>query len=275
MTKTFHLHLISDSTGETIQAVARAVCSQFIETQAIEHIYGLVRGTKALSRAIVQLEKNPGPVMYSILDNDLRRELHQTCDRLAVPCLSVLDPFVTQLAPYLKAEISGKPGSQHAMDTDYFRRINAMNYTIQHDDGQSQSDLGEADIILAGVSRTSKTPTCIYLANRGYKAANVPLVPGMDPPAELLQVTRPLIVGLVNSPERLRAIRRNRLLTLNEESETEYVDPDLIRSEIAEARRLFAREQWPVIDVSRRSVEEIASAILNLYQEHEMSRNTA
>ena len=194
-------------------------------------------------------------------------------DKLSVPCLSVLDPFVKQMAPYLNVEISGKPGSQHAMDTDYFRRINALNYTIQHDDGQSQGDLDEADIILTGVSRTSKTPTCIYLANRGYKAANVPLVPGVDPPKELLEARKPLIVGLINSPERLRAIRRNRLLTLNEESETEYIDPDLIRAEIAEARRLFARQQWQVIDVTRRSVEEIASAILNLHHEHEQTRN--
>ena len=271
--KYFHLHLISDSTGETIQAVARAVCAQFVDAQAVEHIYGLVRSKKVLARALRQIEENPGPVMYSILDGKLRTELHQICDRLAVPCLSVLDPFVEQMAPYLNVEISGKPGGQHAMDTDYFRRINALNYTIQHDDGQSQNDLDEADIILTGVSRTSKTPTCIYLANRGYRAANVPLVPGLEPPNELLEATQPLVVGLVNSPERLRAIRRSRLLTLNEESETEYIDPDLIRTEIAEARRLFARQQWPVIDVTRRSVEEIASAIINLYHEHEEARD--
>ena len=271
--KYFHLHLISDSTGETIQAVARAVCSQFVEAQPVEHIYGLVRGKKALDRALLELQENPGPVMYSILDEGLRSKLHELCDRLSVPCLSVLDPFVKQMAPYLNVEISGKPGSQHAMDTDYFRRINALNYTIQHDDGQSQSDLNEADIILTGVSRTSKTPTCIYLANRGYKAANVPLVPGLAPPQELLEARYPLIVGLINSPERLRAIRRNRLLTLNEESETEYIDPELIRTEIAEARRLFARQQWAVIDVSRRSVEEIASSIVNLYHDHEKARD--
>ena len=271
--KYFHLHLISDSTGETIQAVARAVCAQFVEAQAVEHIYGLVRGKKALDRVLREVQENPGPIMYSILDEGLRSALHEVADKLSVPCLSVLDPFVKQMAPYLNVEISGKPGSQHAMDTDYFRRINALNYTIQHDDGQSQGDLDEADIILTGVSRTSKTPTCIYLANRGYKAANVPLVPGVDPPKELLEARKPLIVGLINSPERLRAIRRNRLLTLNEESETEYIDPDLIRAEIAEARRLFARQQWQVIDVTRRSVEEIASAILNLHHEHEQTRN--
>ena len=164
--KYFHLHLISDSTGETIQAVARAVCAQFVEAQTVEHIYGLVRSKKALDRAIEAVKQDPGPVMYSILDDALRSQLHEVCDSLAVPCLSVLDPFVKQLAPYLQVEVSGKPGSQHIMDSDYFRRINALNYTIQHDDGQSQSDLADADIILTGVSRTSKTPTCIYLANR-------------------------------------------------------------------------------------------------------------
>ena len=239
-----------------------------------EHIYGLVRGKKALARALGEMAENPGPVLYSILDEGLRSELHAACDKMGVPCLSLLQPFVNSLAPYLKVEIANKPGGQHALDTDYFRRINALNYTIQHDDGQSQGDLNEADIVLTGVSRTSKTPTCIYLANRGYKAANIPLVPGMAPPSELLEAHRPLIVGLTNSPERLQAIRRNRLLTLNEESETEYIDPELIRGEVAEARRLFTRQKWPVIDVTRRSVEEIASAILNLYQEHEKNRQS-
>jgi len=271
-TTQFHLHLISDSTGETVQAVARAVCAQFVNAQPREHIYGLVRGKKALARAVHEMQQNPGPVLYSILDDGLRSELHAACDKMGVPCLSLLQPFVNSLAPYLKVEIANKPGGQHAMDTDYFRRINALDYTIQHDDGQSQDDLNHADIVLTGVSRTSKTPTCIYLANRGYKAANVPLVPGMAPPAELLEAHHPLVVGLTNSPERLQAIRRNRLLTLNEGSETEYIDPELIRGEVAEARRLFARQKWPVIDVTRRSVEEIASAILNLYQEHEKAR---
>ena len=271
----FHLHLISDSTGETVQAVARAVCAQFVNAEPQEHIYGLVRGKKALARALEEMHENPGPVLYSILDEGLRSELHAACDKMAVPCLSLLQPFVNSLAPFLKVEIANKPGGQHALDTDYFRRINALNYTIQHDDGQSQGDLNEADIVLTGVSRTSKTPTCIYLANRGYKAANIPLVSGMRPPSELLEARRPLIVGLTNSPERLQAIRRNRLLTLNEDSETEYIDPELIRGEVAEARRLFTRQKWPVIDVTRRSVEEIASAILNLYQEHEKTRQAA
>ena len=264
----FHLHLISDSTGETINAVAKAVCSQFIDTQAVEHAYGLVRGKKALARALESIKENPGPVMFSILDEELRNTLQNACDKMNLPCMSVLDPFVNALGAYLNAEISGKPGRQHTMDTDYFRRIAALNYTIQHDDGQSQGDLDEADIILTGVSRTSKTPTCMYLANRGIKAANVPLVPGIDPPQELLAARRPLVVGLTTSTERLVQIRKNRLMSLNEDSGTEYVDPELIKTETAEARRLFARQKWPILDVTRRSIEEVASAILNLYQDH-------
>ncbi len=265
----FHLHMISDSTGETVNALAKAVCAQFVDAQAVEHSYGLVRGQKALTRAIDSVTENPGPVMYSILDADLRKKLQQACDQLNIPCMSVLDPFVTALGAYLNAEISGKPGGQHAMDTDYFRRIAALNYTIQHDDGQSQGDLDDADIILTGVSRTSKTPTCMYLANRGIKAANVPLVPGIAPPQELLDVRRPLVVGLTTSTERLVQVRKNRLMSLNEDAETEYVDPDLIKTETADARRLFARQKWPVLDVTRRSIEEVASAILNLYNDHE------
>lgn len=265
--KYYHLHLISDSTGETINVVAKAVCAQFVGAHAIEHVYGLVRGKKPLTRAIASIEENPGPVMFSIIDAELRQTLERACNRLHIPCMSVLDPFVTTMGAYLNAEISGKPGSQHEMDTDYFKRIAALNYTIRHDDGQSQGDLDDADIILTGVSRTSKTPTCMYLANRGIKAANVPLVPGIDPPNELISATRPLIVGLTTSTERLMQIRKNRLLSMHEDSETEYVDPALIKHETAEARRLFARNNWPVIDVTRRSIEEIASAILNLYQE--------
>ena len=265
----FHLHMISDSTGETVNALAKAVCAQFVAAQAVEHSYGLVRGQKALTRAIDSITENPGPVMYSILDVDLRRKLQQACDQLNIPCMSVLDPFVTSVGAYLNAEISGKPGGQHALDTDYFRRIAALNYTIQHDDGQSQGDLDDADIIITGVSRTSKTPTCMYLANRGIKAANVPLVPGIAPPQELLDARRPLIVGLTTSTERLMQVRKNRLMSLNEDAETEYVDPELIKTETADARRLFARQKWPVLDVTRRSIEEVASAILNLYNDHE------
>ncbi len=266
MEKYFHLHLISDSTGETINAVAKAVCTQFETAHPIEHNYGLVRSAKQLERAIENIEKNPGPVLFSIVNQELRYRLEQICAKLAVPSMSVLDPFITAMAAYLNVPVSGKVGGQHEMNKDYFRRIAALNYTMMHDDGQSQNDLQEADIILTGVSRTSKTPTCMYLANRGFKAANVPLIRGIEIPAELLRVKGPLIVGLTTSVERLLHIRKNRLLLLNEATETNYIDPDNIKQEITEARRLMARQNWPIIDVSRRSIEEVATAILNLHQ---------
>ena len=278
--KHFHLYLISDSTGETINAVAKAVCTQFVNAEAQMHSYGSVRGQKALSRILALISKNPGPVMFSMVEGDLRNALENHCEKLQVPSMAVLDPFVTTMGAYLNVEINARAGSQHAMDTDYFRRIAAFNYTIQHDDGQSQDDLDEADIILTGVSRTSKTPTCMYLANRGIRAANVPLVPDVPPPHELLTAKRPLIVGLVNSPERLLHIRKSRFHSwdaphtppeaniLQETSARDYTDPTHIKNEMAEARRLFARQNWPVIDVTRRSIEEISSAILNLYQTH-------
>ena len=175
--------------------------------QSIEHAWFGARAQGSL-QALEAIEENPGPVMYSILDADLREELQRKCALINIPCMAVLEPFVATMSTYLNVEVSGKPGSQHTLDTDYFQRIAALNYTIQHDDGQSQNDLNEADVILTGVSRTSKTPTCMYLANRGLKAANVPLVPGIDPPEELLTATRPLIVGLTTSPERLLQIRK-------------------------------------------------------------------
>lgn len=265
-TRNFHLHLISDSTGETVNVVARAVCAQFEGTKPIEHIYGLVRSDKQLERALTNIDLYPGPVFFSIINQDLRLRLEAACARLHMPCFSVLDPFISPMASFLNVAISGKAGSKHALDQEYFERIAALNYTMMHDDGQSQGDLNDADIILTGVSRTSKTPTCMYLANRGFKAANVPLIPGIDPPQELLAVTKPLVVGLTTSMERLRQVRKNRLISLNEGTETDYVDPEIVREEIMAAKRLCARKGWPVIDVTRRSIEEVAAEVMNLYQ---------
>jgi len=268
-----HLHLVSDATGETTHQLGRAALAQFENVQTIEHVWTLVRTPEHLKPVADGISKYGGVVMFSIADSQLRTQLEQICNSHAVPHVSVLDHAVHTVASVLGKPDREVTAGQHRMDKAYFDRISALDFAISHDDGQGIATVGDADILLVGVSRSSKTPTSIYLANRGYKSANVPLVPGLDPPAELLDADRPLVVGLINSPERLRAIRRNRLLSLNEDSETEYVDPELIRDEIAEARRLFARQQWPVIDVTRRSVEEIASAILNLHQEHERMRD--
>jgi regulator of PEP synthase PpsR (kinase-PPPase family) len=263
--KSFHLHLVSDATGETLTSVANAVLVQFEDAAAEVHMWALVRSKGQVERIVQALKSNPGIVLFTLVDGELRNALQEGCRRLQVPCIAVLDPVFAALANFLGAESRGLPGRQHTMDAHYFERIEAMHFTMAHDDGQLAGDLDKADVVLVGVSRTSKTPTCIYLANRGIKAANVPMVPNVPLPPELENLTHPLVVGLTTSADRLIQVRRNRLLSLNQQSDTDYVDLDAVKSEVTAARRLFAKHGWPVIDVSRRSIEETAAAILNLY----------
>ncbi len=260
----FHLHLVSDSTGETVHSVARACLVQFEEAEAIEHIWSMIRTRTQIERVIGGIEANPGVVLFTLVNENLRGPLQEGCRRLQVPAIPVLDPIIAALGSYLGRESRGLPGQQHLMDNEYFARIDAMQFALTHDDGQSSWGINEADVILVGVSRTSKSPTCIYLANRGIKAANVPFVPGVPLPPELLEATRPLIVGLTNDPERLIQIRRNRLTSLHQDDRTDYTDLEAVRTEVAQARRLFAERHWPVIDVTRRSIEETAAAIMKL-----------
>ncbi len=260
----FHLHLVSDATGETLNSVTKAATAQFDGGIPIEHTYALVRTTRHLDRVLSQIEDMPGIVIYTLVNYELRDMLEQRCADLQLPCLSVLDPVIQIIGTYLGAEISHRPGGQHSLNAEYFQRIEALQYTMAHDDGQSVHDLHAADIILLGVSRTSKTPTCIYLANRGLKAANIPIVPNIPLPQKLTSLSKPLIVGLTTNPDRLVQVRRNRLLSLNENDETSYTDMDLVMEEVRYARRLYAQNNWPVIDVTRRSIEETAAAIMNL-----------
>jgi [pyruvate, water dikinase]-phosphate phosphotransferase / [pyruvate, water dikinase] kinase len=260
----FHVHLVSDSTGETLNAMARAVCARFENVLPIEHIYALVRSPRQLERALMDIEEAPGVVIHTIVDDALRTGLEEGVRRLDMPCIAALDPLVSSLQRYLGASISRRVGVQHAMDTDYFNRMDALNYAIGHDDGQGGQDLEQADVVLVGVSRTSKTPTCIYLAHRGVRAANVPLVPTRPPPEKLFELKNTLVVGLTISPDRLIQIRRNRLLSLKENRESTYIDIEAVREETVKARRLYERQGWPVIDVTRRSVEETAAAVMNL-----------
>jgi hypothetical protein len=259
----FHVHLVSDSTGETLNAMARAVCAQFSNVLPIEHIYALVRSQRQLDRALEEIANAPGVVLHTIVDSNLRGVLEGGCQKLDMPCIAALDPLTTALSRYLGAPLSTRVGARHALDTDYFNRMDALAYALGHDDGQGGQDLGSADVVLVGVSRTSKTPTCIYLAHRGVRAANVPLVPTHGVPAALMALKTP-VVGLTVSPDRLIQIRRNRLRSLSEDRESAYVDTDSVRQEIVDARRLFERQGWPVIDVTRRSVEETAAAVINI-----------
>lgn len=265
----FHLHLISDSTGETIIAAARAVTSQYPATQPVEHVYPLVRNRRQLDNVIEKIVAEPGIVLFTIADSELSEILEEKCRELGAPCVSVLEPIFQTFQSYLGKPSKRIVGAQHALDTEYFSRIDALNFTMLHDDGVLPMNIEEADIILLGISRTSKTPTSIYLANRGIKTANIPLVPDVDLPAPVLTARHPLIVTLIASTDRVQQVRQNRLLELNAADHgSSYADRASIAEELAQARRLSAKHNWPLIDVSRKSIEETAAAILALHAKH-------
>src|SRR5438309_2374373 len=258
----FHLHLGSDATSEPLTTVARAATAQYTKVSAVEHIYPLVRTQKQLDRVLAEIEESPGIVLYTLLDGVLLQRLENHCRELSLPCLSILGPVLQLLQSYLGAETSHRVGAQHTLNAEYFKRIDALNYTMLHDDGQHVDDLEEADVVLVGVSRTSKTPTSIYLANRGVKTANVPLVPGVPLPTRVEALKRPLVVGLYATPERIVQIRQNRLLGLKaHRDDDQYIDRQAVAEEVAASRRLCAKHNWPLIDVTRRSIEETAAAV--------------
>lgn len=264
----FHLHMISDATGETLIAVARAAAAQYTEIRAVEHVHSMIRSTAQLDRVIAALEDNPGIVLYTLVDGILGDRLDTACRRIGIPCASVLEPVLQMLQAYLGAPGARRVGAQHILDAEYFRRIDALNFTMIHDDGQLAGSLEEADVVLVGVSRTSKTPTSIYLANRGIKVANVPVVPGIALPRDLEGLKGPLVVGLTASADRIVHLRENRVLSLNAvATSSTYVDKAAIAAEIAFARKLCLRNGWPMIDVTRRSIEETAAAIVALRDE--------
>ena len=264
----FHLHLISDSTGETLITVARAAAAQYSRIMPVEHVHPLVRTQKQLDRVLNEIEEMPGIVLYTLLQENLAVRLEEKCRTLGLPCLSILGPVLHLFQAYLGAESTHKVGAQHTLNAEYFRRIDALNYTMMHDDGQMHDDLEEADVVLIGVSRTSKTPTSIYLANRGVKTANIPLVPGMPLPADVEALKHPLVVGLYATPERIVQIRQNRLLGLRaHRDDDKYIDQQSVAEEVSASRRLCARHSWPAIDVTRRSIEETAAAVLALLTE--------
>jgi regulator of PEP synthase PpsR (kinase-PPPase family) len=262
-----HLHLLSDSTGETLEMIAKAALAQFDDAEVIRHFWPMVRSLHHLDRIVEDLAANPGLVLYTLVNDETRRRLEERCRALGLPHVAPLDSVNAALEDRLGVEAKARPGRQHAMDEAYFARVDAIQFTIAHDDGIAWEDWEQADILLAGVSRSSKTPTSIYLANRGFKVANIPLVIESPPPPLLFQLERPMIVGLTTAPRRLVEIRRNRLLSLNERTETAYVDEERVEQEVACARRMFADNGWPVIDVTRRSIEETAAAIIKLYTE--------
>jgi regulator of PEP synthase PpsR (kinase-PPPase family) len=264
----FHLHLVSDSTGETIRSVARACMVQFDGIDPVEHLWPMARTAAAMERVLEDIAAHSGLVIFTLVDDDLVDQLVEGCRRLQVPAISVLNPVIAAFGSFLGAKPSHRIGGQHALDAEYFARIEAMDWALSHDDGQQTWDIEKSDVILVGVSRTSKTPTCLYLANRGIKAANVPFVPGVELPEVLDRIQGPLIIGLTKDSKRLVEIRRARLSSLQADKETAYVDPEQVKEELVSARRYFSKRKWAVIDVTRRSIEETATAIVALYTRH-------
>lgn len=269
MSEQFFLHLVSDATGSTLHGLARACVAQFEGAQPIEKFWNLIRSENQLDMVIEGIQATPGPVLFTFVNQNLQRKLKNACRELNLPCVPVLEPIMRGLSSYLGKEIKHMPGLQHELNDAYFDRIDAVDFALSFDDGQNFDGIEDAEVILVGVSRTSKTPTCIYLANRGIRAANIPLVPGVNIDDKVFRVKGPLYIGLTENPERLAQLRRNRLSSGSEELderyvENKYLDVELIKDEVRMARRLFSTHQWPVIDVTRRSVEETAAQILTL-----------
>jgi regulator of PEP synthase PpsR (kinase-PPPase family) len=260
-----HLHLVSDSTGETVHQIARACLAQFPEVRATEHVWTLVRSDTHVEAVINGVDRNPGIMLMSIVNSDLRALIETRCDERHIPHISVLDPVVNMLGNLLGQPMQSRPGGQRQLDTAYFERMAAVEFAVRHDDGLNMNELGNADILLVGVSRTSKTPTSMYLAHRGYKVANYALVPNVQFPAHYLDGIQMFVVGLTNDPKRLSVLRKTRQIALSDESNVSYSDIDQISDEVRDARRLFTSRGWPIIDVTRRSVEETAAAVIQLH----------
>ncbi|MDE0878003.1 MAG: kinase/pyrophosphorylase [Sphingomonas bacterium] len=262
---------MSDSTGETLENIAKAALAQYDDVETVRHFWPMVRTEAHLERILQEIAQNPGLVVFTLVNPKTRRILEQRCHTLGLPAVAPLDSVNDALSDLLGQQANARPGRQHVLDAAYFARVDAIQYTIAHDDGIAWEEWEEADIVLAGVSRSSKTPTSIYLANRGYKTANIPVVIESPPPKALYSLVNPLVVGLTTSPDRLIQIRRNRLLTLNQQPDTAYVEQDAVARELQYARRLFADNGWPVIDVTRRSIEETAAAIIALVSERRIA----
>ena len=265
----FHLHLVSDATGETLTTIAKAASVQYPQIRAIEHVYPLVRTKRQLERVLQEVQSAPGIVLYTIVNTELTTLLEQRCRELQVPSLHVLEPIMKVFESYLGAPQTPVVAGQHTLDADYFRRIDALNFTMTHDDGRLPEDLSHADIVILGISRTSKTPTSIYLAQRGFKTTNLPIVPAVPLPASLTQAHSAFVVGLVASPDRIAEIRRNRVRFLADRNLDDYVDREQIAQEVTFSRRLCTKNGWPVIDVTRRSIEETAATIIKMYHDRQ------
>lgn len=268
--KNIHIYLVSDSTGETVINVARSALAHFEDLHMEEHLWSLVRTKGQIDKLATALQKNKGIVMYTLVNEELQGYLREICSNLQILAIPVLLEVVSALSTYLGMKTINLPGRQHVLNEEYFTRISAINFALAHDDGQAYFDISNADIILVGPSRTSKSPTSIYLAYRGYKTANIPYVSGQKLPEIIEKLEKPLIVGLLVSPERLVDIRKNRINNLNDATNYNYIDYDKVQEEVLEAKKIYQKNKWPIIDVTKKSVEEAATNIISLYEQKKL-----
>ena len=263
--KEINIHLVSDSTGETIENTVSATISQFPGVKRKEFFWPMTRTEDQIKDITENLKKNPGLVVFSIVDDNNRSLLESNCKELNIPYISPLDNLLNTFKKLLALSETKITGVQHKLDENYFKRVDAFEFAMQHDDGQRISTMSDADIILVGVSRTSKTPTSIYLANKGFKVANIPLVANTNLPEELFGFKKPIIIGLIKDPRSLMQVRQTRLKMMGENNQTSYDDINHIKFEISQARLIFTKYAWPSIDVSRRSVEETSASVIKIY----------
>ena len=261
------MHLVSHASGEMVEMIARNSVAQLEDVTVDRHLWKMVRSMGLVPEILAEIARLRGIVFHSIAATDIRGALEEGCRHLRVPCLFVLEPFVSQLAEYSGAEIRFRTAARDFIDEDYYRRVEAMKYTLAHDDGLASDDLEDADVVLVGVSRSTKTPTCMYLASRGFKAANVPVVPGVPLPDGVTKAKSPLVLGLTLQPTVLTKVRTSRLRRLSEDRTTSYDETESVAREVLEARRLCARHGWRVIDVTNRPIENTAAFILELLKQ--------
>ncbi len=267
MNEKYNVYLVSDSTGETLDRIFLSLKSQFSNFDYEKKEFAFVRTEQQIDKIIKEcVESDNSLILYTIVETKLAKYIANKSEKNNVPCFGILGNLILSFSKLLNQKAIHKPSAQHVLDDDYYKRIEAIQFTMTHDDGKKVDDIDNADVILLGVSRTSKTPTSIYLANRGYKTINIPLVLDQKIPPNLNFNTKACVIGLVADPERLADIRRNRVAIMNEHQIKDYTNLDFIKKELNDSKNLFKKNNWPIIDVTRRSVEETAASILKIIE---------
>ena len=267
MKNTHQIFLISDSTGETLDRIFMALKAQFNNFEYELNQFSFTRTETQISTILKNAKKQDSPIiLYTVVNSKLAKFLAEESNKVGIPCFGVLGDLILNFSKILNQKATHKPSGQHVLDEEYYKRIEAIQFTMNHDDGNQTENILESDIILVGVSRTSKTPTSIYLANKGLKTSNIPLVNEMSIPKDVMSAKNLCIVGLVTEAERLFDIRRNRLNTLKENEASDYTNLEKIKTEVEESKKIFKKNKWPTIDVTRKSVEETAASIIKIFE---------